>query len=170
MTWLRLLPAAVVVALIAVFAVLLLRAEPPPEDPLIGQAVPPINLAALDGRAGFDPAELSGPYLINVWGSWCPPCVVEHPVLMALQAEGIAIYGIAWRDPAASANAFLDQRGDPFAGVVLDPMGEAVIALGVTGAPETFVVGADGRIRARWAGALTAEALERVIYPALAAG
>jgi len=170
MSWLRLLPAGIVVALIAVFAVLLLRAEPPPEDPLVGQPVPEFDLAVLDGRAGYDPDTVSGPYLLNIWGSWCPPCVAEHPVLMALQAEGIAIYGIAWRDSVANANAFLDQRGDPFAGVLRDPMGEAVIALGVTGAPETFVVGRDGLIRARWAGPLTAEALERVIYPALEGG
>lgn len=170
MTWLRLLPAGIVVALIAVFGVLLLRAEPPPDDPLVGQPVPDFTLETLEGRAGYDPDTVTGPYLLNIWGSWCPPCVVEHPVLMALEAEGIPIYGIAWRDPVDNANAFLDQRGDPFAGVLLDPMGEAVITLGVTGAPETFVVGSDGRIRARWAGPLTADALERVIYPALEAG
>ncbi|MEE2565540.1 DsbE family thiol:disulfide interchange protein [Hyphobacterium marinum] len=170
MNWLRLLPAGIVVALIAVFAVLLLRAEPPPDDPLVGQPVPEFDLAVLDGRSGYDKDTAAGPYLLNIWGSWCPPCVAEHPVLMALEAEGIPIYGIAWRDSVANANAFLDQRGDPFAGVLRDPMGEAVIALGVTGAPETFVVGRDGLIRARWAGPLTAEALERVIYPALDAG
>ena len=167
MTWLRVLPAVIVVVLIGIFAILLLRAEPPPEDMLIGRPVPQLGLAALEGRDGFDPATQSGAYLINIWGSWCPPCVAEHPVLMALQAEGVTIYGIAWRDPANSANAFLDERGDPFAGVLMDPNGVAVIEFGATGAPETFVVGADGTIRARWAGPLTADALEQVIYPAL---
>jgi len=171
MNALRLLPALIVVSLIGVFAVLLLRAEPPPEDPLIGQSVPELNLDVLAGRQGFDPELARGePYLINIWGSWCPPCVAEHPVLMALSAEGIAIYGIAWRDRPENANAFLDQRGNPFAGVMLDPAGQAVIAFGATGAPETFVIDSNGDISARWVGPLTEQALTRVIYPALEPG
>jgi cytochrome c biogenesis protein CcmG, thiol:disulfide interchange protein DsbE len=170
MTWLRLVPAIILVALIGVFAVLLLRAEPPPEDPLIGQPVPVLALETLSGREGFNPALARGePYLINIWGSWCPPCIAEHPVLMALAAENIDIYGIAWRDQPGDANSFLDQRGDPFAGVLLDPAGQAVIAFGATGAPETFVIDSDGNIAARWVGPLTEQALIQTIYPALEA-
>ncbi|WP_421784786.1 DsbE family thiol:disulfide interchange protein [Hyphobacterium sp.] len=172
MNWLRLVPVAVLILTAGLLAfVLLTRDEPTQTDRLIGEALPAFSLDAADGHAGFSPQSLRGEaYLLNVWGSWCPPCEVEHPVLMSLAAEGIPIYGIAWRDTNESANGFLARLGNPFSGVVLDPAGAAIIELGVTGAPETFVVDADGVIRARWAGPLTDEVVARVIRPALQAG
>ena len=136
--------------------------RPPPPEPL-----PELTLEALDGRAGFDPATLDGPYLINLWGSWCAGCQIEHPVLMALQAEGIAIYGIAWRDSPEAATDFLDAYSDPYAGVMLDVDGLSARALSITGAPETLVIGADGLILLRWPGPITADVLRNRIYPAL---
>lgn len=133
-----------------------------PREPL-----PVLSLAPLDGRAGLDPAETEGAYLINVWGSWCAPCRIEHPVLMALRAEGITIYGIAWRDHPDAANAFLDELGDPFAGVMLDVNEASARALGISGAPETLVVSRDGDILVRWPGPLTVDVLRNRIYPAL---
>lgn len=160
-----------VIRLLAVLAILALggalgwrwyqdRTAPP--EPL-----PVLTLEALDGRASFDPATIEGPYLINLWGSWCPPCQIEHPVLMALQAEGIPIYGIAWRDSPEAAADFLDAYGDPYAGVMLDVDGLSAQALSIAGAPETLVISADGRILVRWPGPITADVLRNRIYPAL---
>lgn len=165
MNWLRLLPAIVLVFLVAIFAWLLLGPERVSDDPMVGQSVPVVQLAALEGHAGFDPAAVEGPYLLNVWGSWCPPCRAEHPLLVRLADEGIPVYGVAWRDSPENAGRFLAELGNPFDGVVLDPRGEMVIALGVTGAPETFIVDGEGIIRARHAGPLTPQSLEREIYP-----
>ncbi|HAQ35398.1 MAG: thiol:disulfide interchange protein [Maricaulis sp.] len=165
MNWTRLLPAALVVVLIGVFAALLLGPERAADDPLVGEAVPTVTLEALAGQPGFDPGSIEGPYLINIWGSWCPPCRAEHPMLQRLADEGVPIYGIAWRDSPENASGFLAELGNPFAGVVLDPRGELVIALGATGAPETFVVDADGIIRARYTGPLTPDAIARDIWP-----
>lgn len=162
------------VRLLAVLAILALggalgwrwyqdRAAPP--EPL-----PVLTLEALDGRASFDPAAIEGPYLINVWGSWCAYCQIEHPVLMALQAEGVAIYGIAWRDSPEAAADFLDAYGDPYAGVMLDVDGLSARALSITGTPETLVISADGRILMRWSGPITADVLRNRIYPALEGG
>jgi cytochrome c biogenesis protein CcmG/thiol:disulfide interchange protein DsbE len=162
------------VRLLAVLAILALggalgwrwyqdRAAPP--EPL-----PVLTLEALDGRASFDPATIEGPYLINVWGSWCAYCQIEHPVLMALQAEGVAIYGIAWRDSPEAAADFLDAYGDPYAGVMLDVDGLSVRALSIAGTPETLVISADGRILMRWSGPITADVLRNRIYPALEGG
>jgi cytochrome c biogenesis protein CcmG/thiol:disulfide interchange protein DsbE len=169
MNWLRLVPVAILVITAGLLAfVLLTRNAPTQTDRLIGEPVPEFTLAAANGQRGFSPQNLRGEaYLLNIWGSWCPPCEVEHPVLMDLAADGVPIYGVAWRDTDENVNAFLARLGNPFTGVVLDPAGVAVIELGVTGAPETFVVDRNGIIRARWAGPLTDAVVERVIRPAL---
>ncbi|MEE2526752.1 DsbE family thiol:disulfide interchange protein [Hyphobacterium sp. HN65] len=172
MSWLRLVPVLVLGLLAGLLAfALLTRTNSNQTDHLIGEPVPQFSLAVPDGRPGFSPSSLEGgAYLLNVWGSWCPPCEAEHPFLMELRAEGVPIYGLAWRDSSETANAFLNRLGNPFAGVALDPMGEIVIALGVTGAPETFVVDSRGIIRARWAGPLTRQIFDRELRPALEAG
>lgn len=172
MSWLRLAPVIVLLGLAGVMAyALMTRTEDTQTMRLVGEAVPEFELEALNGHSGFTPSGLAGEaYLLNVWGSWCPPCEVEHPVLIDLARAGVPIYGIAWRDSDENANAFLNRLGNPFSGIVRDPAGAAVIELGVTGAPETFVVGADGVIRARWAGALTDDVVRQVILPALEDG
>ncbi|WP_339746076.1 redoxin family protein [uncultured Maricaulis sp.] len=161
----RLLAVLGILALVTVLGLRWYQDRPAPPEPL-----PALTLAVLDGRPSFDPAVIEGPYLINVWGSWCPYCQMEHPALMALQAEGIAIYGIAFRDTAPAANASLDRLGDPFVGVMLDVDGRSAQALDIGGTPETLVVGVDGRILARWSGPLTAHVLRSRIYPALERG
>ena len=135
---------------------------PPPPEPL-----PPLTLASLEGRDAFDPAHIEGAWLLNVWGSWCAPCRIEHPVLMSLEAEGIAIYGVAWRDTAEDANAMLDELGDPYVGVMLDVDGASARALEISGAPETLVISGDGQILVRWPGVITVDVLRNRIYPAL---
>ncbi|WP_300544228.1 redoxin family protein [Maricaulis sp.] len=133
-----------------------------PREPL-----PALALEPLEGREGFDPAGIGEAYLLNVWGSWCAPCRIEHPVLMALQAEGIAIYGINWRDHPDDANAFLDELGNPYAGIMQDVNGASARALAISGAPETLVISRDGDILVRWPGPITADVLRNRIYPAL---
>ncbi|WP_297732034.1 thiol:disulfide interchange protein [uncultured Maricaulis sp.] len=134
---------------------------PAPTEPLPG-----LEMASLEGRAEFDPNAIEGVWLLNVWGSWCAPCHAEHPVLMALRSEGIAIYGLNWRDTPEDARQFLDDLGNPFIGVMQDVDNASVTALGISGAPETLVI-RDGEIHARWPGPLTADALRNAIYPAL---
>lgn len=159
---LRLVAILALAALIGVLAWRVYQGETAPSEPL-----PALTLEPLDGREGFDPAAIEGPYLLNVWGSWCAPCRIEHPVLMALRAEGIAIYGINWRDTPDDANAFLDELGNPYAGVMEDVDGQSARALMISGAPETLVVSANGDILARWPGPITADVLRHRIYPAL---
>lgn len=128
--------------------------------------MPIVTMTRLEGRDSFEPVSVEGVWLLNVWGSWCAPCHAEHPVLMALRSEGIAIYGLNWRDTPEAANQFLDDLGDPFIAVMQDDNNQSVMALGIDGAPETLVI-ANGEILARWPGPLTADALRQVIYPAL---
>jgi cytochrome c biogenesis protein CcmG/thiol:disulfide interchange protein DsbE len=84
----------------------------------------------------------SGPRLINFYASWCAPCRVEAPQLMALKAQDVTLVGIAYKDEPARTQAFLAELGDPFAVKLVDRNGRAGIEFGVTGVPETFLVGA----------------------------
>ena len=87
------------------------------------------------------------PYLINVWGSWCPTCIIEHPFLMELEKRGINIVGINYKDEIGDALGYLNRGGDPFSMSVQDISGQFALDLGLTGAPETFIVDGDGVIR-----------------------
>lgn len=87
------------------------------------------------------------PYLINIWGSWCPTCIVEHPFLLELKKRGVDIVGVNYKDEIGDALNYLNGRGDPYLMSVQDKSGQFALDLGLTGAPETFVVDGKGIIR-----------------------
>ena len=87
------------------------------------------------------------PFLMNVWGSWCSTCIVEHPFLMQLEDRGVNIVGVNYKDEIGNAFTYLNQGGDPFSMSVQDLSGQFALDLGLTGAPETFLVDGDGVIR-----------------------
>jgi cytochrome c biogenesis protein CcmG/thiol:disulfide interchange protein DsbE len=166
---LAIIPLAVVLIAAALFGVSLFRPEDAARDPAIGRAFPAIELEPVADYPAFNPASepARGPALVNVWASWCAPCVIEHPLLMGLAQDGVQIYGVDWQERAEGAGAeFLDQRGNPFAAVGHDD-GLGGVELGITGVPESFVIDADGKIVAHIAGALNVTNIERIIRPAL---
>ena len=136
---------------------------------MIGQQAPAYALARLDSEAPpLAGEERQGrAYVINLFASWCTPCRAEHAQLMALQRQGVDVVGIAYKDRPEASAAFLAELGNPFADVGLDPEGRFGLEIGVTGVPETFVIGPDGVIRAAYRGPLTDEAVRDVISPAL---
>lgn len=139
-------------------------------DGRIGRALSAYALTPLDPGPELTPEAFAGrAYVINVFASWCGPCRAEHPHLMAMQANGVEILGVAYKDRPGAAARFLNELGDPFSAVALDPQGRFGLELGMAGVPETFVVGADGAIRAVHRGPLTAEIVAEEIMPALAA-
>lgn len=130
---------------------------------------PRFDLPVLAGEGRVASAALQGePYLINVFASWCPGCKAEHEVLMGLKAEGIPIIGIAYRDVPENTRAFLTRLGDPYVQVGVDRSGAALVDLGGTGTPETFVIGRDGRVLVRHASPLDRATVDAKILPALA--
>jgi cytochrome c biogenesis protein CcmG, thiol:disulfide interchange protein DsbE len=134
---------------------------------LIDKPLPAFNLPGVEaGAVGLSSADLHGrPALLNVFGSWCSSCVAEHPMLMELQREGVVIYGIDWRDEAADGAKWLDANGNPYARVGNDRLGRVGIDLGVTGAPETFIVDAKGRVRYKQIGPIDADTWTNTIAP-----
>ena len=139
---------------------------------LIGKRVPPFEALPplADGAAGFGSAELTGtgkPILVNFFASWCVPCVVEAPTLMALAEEHVPIWGIAYKDKAQAARAFLDRHGDPYARLAMDEPGRVAIDWGVYGVPETYLIDSSGVVRWRQAGPITPDVLETQLRPLL---
>lgn len=167
------IPLAALALIVVISAVLLLRGGGPAQTITAGQMgrpAPNYALARLGGGALVASGDVRGrTHVINVFASWCVPCRAEHPQLMALQARGVELVGVAYKDQPADTARFLDELGNPFDAVGLDPDGRFGLQLGIAGVPETFVIGADGTIRAVHRGPLTAEIVEREILPALRA-
>jgi cytochrome c biogenesis protein CcmG, thiol:disulfide interchange protein DsbE len=144
---------------------------------LIGKSVPQFDLPPIDGLLadgaavpGFAAADLAQgePTVVNVFASWCVECQVEHPLLLALgKKPGIRLYGIDYKDDAASARRFLGRYGNPYARVGADASGRTSIDFGVYGVPETYVIGGDGKIAFRHVGPLTETVINNKILPLL---
>ncbi len=119
------------------------------ESTMIGQPLPDFALQpAFAGLPGAAKADFTGkPRLLNIWASWCLPCIAEAPQLEALQKQGVEIVGIAIRDRPADVANFLARHGNPYTRIGSDPISEVQLAVGSSGVPETFVIDAKGVIR-----------------------
>ncbi len=138
---------------------------------LVGQIAPSIPEAALAGFpvATTDMLATGEVTLVNFWASWCPPCRAEHPKLLELQAEGINIVGINFKDTGRAATKYLVNDDNPFVGISFDPQGRTAIDWGVTAPPETFILAGDGTVLFRFAGPLVGSDYEQRFLPALKA-
>lgn len=139
---------------------------------LIDKPFPEFQLTSLYSEAeSLDKDLLRGQVsVVNVFGSWCTACEYEHPVLMDLSAtQDVPIIGINWRDSRAKGQGWLARHGNPYAAVIYDPESVLAIDLGITGAPESFVVDASGTVRYKHTGVITPRIWERDILPVIEA-
>lgn len=140
-------------------------------SPLIGKSVPAFSLPVLGEPARLVSHRdlLGAPYLLNVWGSWCPTCRDEHPVISALARSGkVRVIGYNYKDPAEDAQRWLAEFGNPYSLVITDEEGRAALDWGIYGAPETFLVDAKGIIRWKTIGAINPQVVREQIEPQLA--
>ncbi len=148
--WLLWVPALAFVALIGLLASgLLVPADRTVRSALIGQPLPEFALNAIvPGKPGLASTDFGTgqPRLINVFASWCAPCIAEAPILLKLKAAGVPIDGVAIRDTTPALQAFLARNGDPFDRIGSDPESRIQFALGSSGVPESFVIDGEGRI------------------------
>jgi cytochrome c biogenesis protein CcmG/thiol:disulfide interchange protein DsbE len=177
--WKFLVPAAAFLGLVVLFVLGLnphrdIHALP---SPLIGKPAPSFALAdVMNPTRTVSNAELKGQvYVLNVWGTWCVECRVEHPQLLAIaQQRVVPIIGIDWsidhetreRD---KAKQWLDRLGNPYSSVAFDLDGRTVINWGVTAAPETFLVDGRGRVLYKFISPMTLEVWQREFLPRIAA-
>jgi cytochrome c biogenesis protein CcmG/thiol:disulfide interchange protein DsbE len=107
------------------------------------------------------------PFLMNIWGSWCPTCIIEHPFLMQLEERGVNLVGVNYKDDIGDALGYLNRGGDPFSMSIQDSSGQFALDLGLTGAPETFVVDGEGIIRQHIVGEINESNWQSRITPCL---
>jgi cytochrome c biogenesis protein CcmG/thiol:disulfide interchange protein DsbE len=133
---------------------------------MINKPMPEFALqAAAPGHPPLSSADLKSgqPRLVNIFGSWCIPCRVESPQLLALKARGIPVDAIAVRDRPEDVARFLAKYGDPFERIGDDPRSQVQFALGSSGVPETFLVDGKGVIRFQHIGEIRAQHLPELI-------
>jgi cytochrome c biogenesis protein CcmG/thiol:disulfide interchange protein DsbE len=139
-------------------------------SPLIGKTAPVFEFSRLDDPAQtFSNSELAGkPYVLNVWGSWCVGCRQEHGALLEIARRGeVPIVGLNYNDERESALNWLQQLGNPYAVNAFDGEGRVAIDWGVYGAPETFLVGANGKVIKKHVAPITVDIWEREFVPLL---
>lgn len=139
---------------------------------LTGKQAPPVALTPLGDLQGFDDAALRDGEikLVNFWASWCAPCRVEHPNLSALSTqEGVAIYGVNYKDQPEKALGFLNELGNPYAATGADLQGRMAINWGLYGVPETYVIDGEGQVLMRFAGPVTQRVIRDQIAPLIEA-
>ena len=136
-------------------------------SPLIGKPAPAFELPLLDAPdKTFSQKDMAGKvWIMNVWASWCPPCLVEHPVITRMARAGVPVVGLNYKDTRADALPWLSRNGNPYRHVVFDVSGRIGIDYGVYGVPETYVIDRQGVIRYKHIGPVTAEVAQKKIEP-----
>ena len=133
---------------------------------LIGKPVPDFALpAALPERPGLTSADLATgqPRVVNIFASWCVPCIAEAPQLLELARQGVPIDAIAIRDRPQDVATFLKKWGDPYQRIASDTDSRVQMALGSSGVPETFVIDGKGIIRYQHIGDVRAETVPEIL-------
>lgn len=140
------------------------------ESTRIGKPAPSITTEALGDftAVSADDVTRGEVTLVNFWASWCPPCRAEHPKLLEMQADGVPIVGVNFKDTQRDAGSYLTKDGNPFAAVAFDKKGRTAIDWGVTAPPETFILDSDGTVLFRFAGPLIGSDYEQRFLPELA--
>lgn len=133
---------------------------------LIDKPFPSFSLPALKSGEPLDRSLLSGEVtLVNVWATWCISCRVEHPYLRQLAEAGVNIVGVNYKDDPQAARRWLEDLGDPYSVTIVDGEGELGLNLGVYGAPETYLVDAEGVIRYRHVGVINQRTWTQTLAP-----
>ncbi|MDN3682613.1 DsbE family thiol:disulfide interchange protein [Vibrio tapetis subsp. quintayensis] len=137
------------------------------ESVLVGKTVPEFRLEDLAelGKLYDQTIFVGEPLLINVWATWCPTCYAEHQYLNELSKEGVKIIGLNYKDDRNKAVQWLTELGNPYLISLFDGDGMLGLDLGVYGAPETYLVDANGVIRYRHVGDVNTKNWHETLQP-----
>ncbi len=126
-------------------------------NPMLGKAMPTFDLPGVAPSQGFSSKDVLAaaakkPVLLNFFASWCIPCASEAEPLAALAAQGVQLWGIAYKDKPEKTSAFLEQYGNPYTHIAADSTGATFIDFGLYGVPENFLINSTGKIAWHLAG------------------
>ncbi len=141
-------------------------------NPMLGKKMPDFSLEGIAPSPGFSSKDViaaaqTAPVVLNFFQSTCIPCAMEADTLAQVAQMGVTLWGIAWKDPADKATAFLAKYGNPFARVAADSTGDTFINFGLYGVPETFVIDRAGHIAWHLAGGLSDSLVASQLMPAI---
>ncbi|MEH6756325.1 MAG: DsbE family thiol:disulfide interchange protein [Parasphingorhabdus sp.] len=134
---------------VAVAAGLIMPKDNVIESKMVGKMMPTFSLpAAVEQRPALSSTDLvdGKPKLLNIFASWCLPCIAEAPQLLELQKAGVEIQAIASRDTPQDIANFLNRWGNPYSRIGSDATSSVQLELGSSGVPETFVIDGKGMI------------------------
>ena len=138
---------------------------------LLGKPFPEFQAPMLyDPQTIVTRADLLGePTLVNVWATWCPTCKAEHAELMRIAATtSVRLIGVNYKDVGSKARQWLADYGDPYEVVIVDADGALGVELGVYGAPETFLLDAQGTVVYKRVGDVNGRIWREQLAPRLA--
>jgi cytochrome c biogenesis protein CcmG/thiol:disulfide interchange protein DsbE len=168
--WKFIIPLVLFGGVLVVFYASLDRDKATLPSALIDKPAPLFSLPSMEDPAvKVSNSDLAGkPYAVNVWGTWCPGCLREHAALMQIaKRNDVPLIGINWKDDTAQALLYLKRKGNPFAFNAVDADGRTAIDWGVYGAPETFLVSAQGKVIYKHVGEITVEIWKKNFVPLL---
>ncbi|CAN5661062.1 hypothetical protein BH20ACT1_BH20ACT1_14090 [soil metagenome] len=164
--------AVVAVLLVAVLARSESSSSRVGESPLLGRPAPGLaGPSVLAGGGDFELASQSGRWvLVNFFATWCVPCQAEHPDLLRFEAAhaeagDAQVVSVVFSDDTDDVARFFDEKGGSWP-VLDDEVGRAALEWGVTGVPESFLVGPDGTVRAKVTGGVEYDKLEELLAQA----
>lgn len=161
-----LLPLAIFLVLAAFLAVGLRLNPREVPSPLVDKPAPAFSLPQLKDPAPFSAEQMKGQvWVLNVFASWCVPCLAEHPYVTQLAQSGVPVVALNYKDKPEDATAWLAKHGDPYRFIAADRDGRVGIDYGVYGVPETFVIDKQGVIRFKQIGPITPEVLRDTLLP-----
>lgn len=162
----RYIPALVLFGLCAVFVVALSTSRQESTTSAL-RDLPVATLSTLTGEV-FESTSITGPAIINIFASWCAPCIAEFGILSDIQkAHPLPHYGIAWKDSAQKINALSKKYPLPYNTVLLDDTSRFFVGVGASGVPETLVINREGKIMYHFKGPLTESEVRTRLMPLL---
>ena len=163
---LRLLVLVVPIAFVYIFYLLLSTEDTYPGADYKTFEIPQFSLPTLENESNINNDDLTGNFILNVWASWCITCRVEHPYLSKLNQDGIKIIGLNYKDDRGAAVEWINKFGNPYDLIIHDLKGSLALDMGVTGAPETFLIN-NGIVVAHYQGEVNESVWNKVFKPVI---
>ncbi|MFV0316763.1 MAG: TlpA family protein disulfide reductase [Microthrixaceae bacterium] len=156
--------AVVLVGLVALLATAGGDGEADSSGQVVADIAPDLAGPTIDGGE-VDIEDLRDEWvLVNFFATWCAPCVVEHPELVALSESrpaGLNVISVAYDEPAPVIERFFDERGGDWP--VVNESTDITLDWGVIGLPESFLVAPGGEVVKKYKGGITAAEIEKDI-------